>query len=93
MMEVAERVILGLVTGGNPYAEKLLQTLDKSEQYSKIVVICPKLNPISIRNMITVKQAIGSSYYSVLREHKVDVLVHLGEVGCSSLKEDREELT
>ena len=91
-MEVAERVILGLVTGGNPYAEKLLQTLDKSEQYSKIVVICPKLDPIPIRNMITVKQAIGSSYYSVLREHKVDVLIHLGEVGCSSLKEDREEL-
>ena len=73
-MEVAERVILGLVTGGNPYAEKLLQTLDKSEKYSKIVVICPKLNPISIRNMITVKQAIGSSYYSVLREHKVDAV-------------------
>ncbi|MQG86952.1 MAG: NAD-dependent epimerase/dehydratase family protein [SAR202 cluster bacterium] len=91
MMEVTERIILGVVTGGNPYAEKLLQTLDKSQRYSKIVVICPKLNPIPIRNMITVKQAVGSPYYSVLRDHKVDVLVHLGDVGCSSLKEEGEE--
>ena len=48
MMEVAERVILGVVTGGNPYAEKLLQTLDKSEKYSNI--LSKAKNPHTVLN-------------------------------------------
>ena len=83
-----EQTVLGIVVGSNPYAEKLLQEVDKSNKYSKIVVICNDLNPISIRNMVTVKQDIYDSYYSVLREHKVHTLIHFGSLWCSEWDQD-----
>ena len=86
MMVEKKSIVLGIVAGRNPYVEKFLQNLDKSGQYSKIVVICEGLKPVAVRNMVTVKQDIEKSYYSALREHKVNVLIHFGDIGCSHWK-------
>tara|TARA_A100001037_G_C15154055_1_gene642409 strand:+ start:13409 stop:14446 length:1038 start_codon:yes stop_codon:yes gene_type:complete len=84
---------LGIVAMKSPYVERFLMELDKLGLYSKIVVICESLEPIPIRNMIVVNQSVEASYYSALREHQVDVLVHLGVPVCTYKLSHNEEIS
>jgi UDP-glucose 4-epimerase len=69
---------IAIIGHENAIVGQLLKKLQDQDYISNLVSINETLTPIPVKKLTAVRQSIDSPYYTILRRHRVNTIIHMG---------------